>query len=689
MMKYKEELVNSIKAYSAFHQQSDRESFFQIYCEKIADSDFIEDYSYLFFKGKGSRNRSIQIDGYSYNKLDDKLTLFIIPSLSYYENPILTFSDALTLFNRAKYFYFDSEKILTTAEESTEGYGLAYDIYHKNIEIKTLDIIILTDYSKSNKINYIEPTIENNIQINYSIFDLTRIKVIDDSSYGKETLTINLKKEFNHDGIPVLPASKNSEYQAYLCNISGELLAKMYNKYQSRLLEGNVRSFLQTKGKVNKGIRSTILNQPEMFFAFNNGIAATAEELKIITSSEGLFITEFKGLQIVNGGQTTASLANSWENDSKLDSHNQIKKIYVPMKVSVVSLQAAEDLIPNISKYANSQNKVSDADLASNHSFHIKIEELSRKLHAPALNGAQFGTYWYYERANGQYRQETYKSTDSFRKKFESKNPKNQLFKKVDLAKYMNIYLKKPHIASAGSQKSFNTFSNWMIKKWDKNPNFVNDEFFKKVVSLAILFRKTDSIIRRQQWFDSYKANIIAYTLSLIFYKVEVDFTEKTIDFNEIWKKQDISIGWIKQLETVSYHVYKHLISKDREIENVTEWAKRELSWKIAQEIQFNYHEDFINDLVDKDIVVEQESEAIKDQKELNELNSMIKVYEYGADFWREVYKWGTEENILTSQDIKLLNVAISIESGKIPNDKQSLKILKILDKVRENSFPK
>lgn len=463
----------------------------------------------------------------------------------------------------------------------------------------------------------------------------------------------------------------------------------MYNKYQSRLLEENVRSFLQTKGKVNKGIRNIILNNPEMFFAYNNGIAATAEEMEITQGKDGLVVTSFKSLQIVNGGQTTASLANSWENDVRYSSREKIKKIFVPMKISVVSPEAAEDLIPNISRFANSQNKVSDADLASNHPFHIKVEELSRRIHAPAVGGAQFGKLWYYERANGQYRQETYKAPESFKKNFELRNPKSQMFKKIDLAKYYNIYLKMPHVASAGAQKSFNKFSEWMIKKWDKNPDFVNEDFYRKVVALCILFKKSDGIVRSQEWYDSYKANIVAYTLSLIFYKVEQDFPESTMDLNQIWKDQRLSFAWEKQIRIVSYLVYNHLIREDRTVENVTEWAKRRTCWDWAKEIEFDYDKDFISELIIKKSVSTEEHSAIKEQKRENDLNALLKVYEYSADFWKEVYVWGVQENVWNVQDISFLKLAMNIENGKVPTDKQAIKILKVLEKARENSFSK
>jgi hypothetical protein len=689
MDSYREALVNELKAQAISDNMSDRESFFHIYCEKLEQSEIIEDFHYLQFKGIGSRNRSIQIDGYVYNELDSKLTLFVIPSLAYYENKTLTMTEAESLFKRAKAFYFDVEKITSEAEESSEGYGLAYDILNNKIEINVLEIIILTDYLKSNSIKNIESTFENKVRVNYSIYDISRMKLIDESVNGKEPLIINLWEDFQAEGIPVLPASKTEDYQAYLCNIPGELLARMYNKYQSRLLEGNVRSFLQTKGKVNKGIRSTILNNPEMFFAFNNGIAATAETIEITQGKEGLVITGFKSLQIVNGGQTTASLANAWENDTKLNSHNQIKRIFVPMKVSVVSQKSAEDLIPNISRFANSQNKVSDADLASNHPFHRKVEELSRRIHAPTVGGAQFGQFWYYERANGQYRQETYKSTDSFKKNFELRYPKSKLFKKVDLAKYYNIYLQKPHIASAGSQMSFNKFSDWMIKQWDKNPDFVNDEFYRKIIALCILFKKSDSLVKNQVWYDSYKANIVAYTLSVIIYKVEKDFPESTIDLQQIWKEQDLPYGWIKQIQKVSYLMYKHLTREDRTVENVTEWAKREIAWTMAKEIEFEYEEEFIKLLLNKKYVHTQEYSAIKEQKKANEMNALLQVYEYGATFWKEVYNWGVQEKIWNIQDVSFLKLAMSIDEGKVPSDKQAAKILQLLEKARIESFSK
>ncbi|MBF0841007.1 AIPR family protein [Staphylococcus lentus] len=687
MIKFKEEIVNEIKSLAITENFSDREAFFQIYLDKLEEAEIIEDSHYLHFVGKGYRNRNVQIDGYSYNGLDKKLTLFIIPTLTYYEEKILTVSEAKTIFNKALYYLKDSKKIISEAEESSEGYGLAYDIYEEKMDINILELFILTDMKKSEKMDIIESIYDSNMRIDFMVYDISRMKIMEESKSGKEPLYIDLL-DFDSKGILALPSSKTNEYEAYLCNIPGTVLAKLYNKYQSRLLEGNVRSFLQTRGKVNKGIRNTILNNPEMFFAYNNGIAATAESIDFIETKEGLVIKGFKDLQIVNGGQTTASLANAWINDTRLNSREQINKIFVPMKLSVVSYENMQELIPNISKFANSQNKVSDADLASNHPFHIKIESLSRKITAPPVKGAQFGTFWYYERANGQYKQETYKSSKSVKKQFELTHPKNQMFKKVDLAKYYNIYLQKPHIASAGAQKSFNIFSKWMIEKWNKNQNFVNDEFFKKIIALTILFKRSDYIVRNQSWYDSYKANIVAYTLSSIFHKIEKYYPEYELDFNQIWKKQGLSDSWIKQIQMVSKLMYEHLTDENRTVENVTEWAKRQYSWDIAKNIDFDLNEEFFKNFIDKELSINKDKEAKKNEKLNSEMNALVEVFEYGSEFWKEVYKWGELENIWNIQDKDFLNLAVNIDK-KVPSDRQAIKILQVLEKARVESFPK
>lgn len=97
----------------------------------------------------------------------------------------------------------------------------------------------------------------------------------------RETIEIDFQEKYNLT-VPCIENSASEKYSVYLAIISGELLAALYDEYRDRLLEKNVRSFLQVKGAVNKGIRDTLRDEPEMFLAYNNGISVTAEGVEIV-----------------------------------------------------------------------------------------------------------------------------------------------------------------------------------------------------------------------------------------------------------------------------------------------------------------------------------------------------------------------------------------------------------------------
>jgi hypothetical protein len=520
------------------------------------------------------------------------------------------------------------------------------------------------------------------------IWDINRLYQLAESKSGKEDIVIDLL-EFTDHGLPCLPASETDDYTAYLCNIPGMVLAQLYNTYGGRLLEGNVRSFLQTKGKVNKGIRNTILNAPDMFFAYNNGIAGTAYTLKTQTISGMLFITEITALQIVNGGQTTASLAMALLKDKKDGSEENLQRISVPMKLSVVSPEKAQELIPNISRFANSQNKISEADLWSNHPFHVRMESISRRILAPAVDGHQYGTHWYYERANGQYKQETYKATDAGKKRFEMQNPKTQMFTKTDLAKYMNIRRELPHVASAGGQKSFAKFADWAAAEWEKGDSRFNEGYFRQVVAMAIIFKQSDKIVKTQSWYNSYKANIVAYTIAKILYTVRKRYPDRAIDYRSIWARQGMSDAWIEQITDLSKVMYEFLISEDRPVENVTEWAKRENCWELAKKIPVELNPEFIKELIYRDTVKEQEKDSREEQRQINKVSAMMEVANFGIDNWKELLLWDKTHSVLTPTEISFVNTAIAMERGKFPSERQCAVILKVLERARTEGFPK
>ncbi len=681
-------LLQDVRVDASMNGTPPREIFVALYSAALIEAEEIVDFEPLAFEGIGSRGRRIQIDGYCFDELDNCLGIVVCPFADGSEMETLTVTDANTWFRRAQAFVEESRSgfLLKNAEESSPGYGFAMDIKNIYAHVSRFKIFIITDMVMSNRIREI-PTAElDGIPLEYHIWDIERLQALQASKTGKENIVIHLR-DFSENGIPCLEAGNSSEYTAYLCNIPGKVLANLYNKYGGRLLEGNVRSFLTVKGKINKGIRNTILNDPDMFFAYNNGIAATASKVKLEKSSFGLSLVEITDLQIVNGGQTTVSLATALRNDR--DRANDLKDIFVPMKLSVVTPENAATLIPNIAKYANAQNKVSDADFFSNHAFHIRMEEFSRRLSAPAIMGNQYGTKWYYERARGQYRQEQAHMTKAEKNRFLAVNPKSQMFTKTDLAKYHELYRMLPHQVSAGAQKNFMKFANWAVEKWEKNNTVFNEEFFKRIVAINIIFKKLDIIIKKAPWYElGYKAQVTAYTISLLLYIIKKHFSDMSFDFRNVWNRQSVSDSTALQLADIAQKVYEYLIDPRREVQNVTEWAKREACWKGLQTLPILLRDDFIKELIPASVWKEDENTANKVQKQDNRLSDMKAVAEYGAENWKSLLQWGTENHILTPIDKSLLGLAIAMKQGKFPSEKQCTKIMQILKKARLESYP-
>ena len=421
-----------------------------------------------------------------------------------------------------------------------------------------------------------------------------------------------------------------------------------------------------------------------MFFAYNNGISATATEA--IISDDGLFITNLKDLQIMNGGQTTASIANA-----KLQDKADLSKIYVPMKLSIVNNEKAKEMIPEISKCANSQNKIDEADFFSNHPYHIRLEEYSRKIFAPAVNGNQYQTIWFYERARGQYIQEQMNLTPSDKKKFQMKNPKSQLLKKVDVAKYINTYECMPHIVSRGAQANMRYFAEKISKSWNQNNTIYNEYYFKKVIALAIIFKSTERIVTNQEWYKeikAYRANIVTYAISIIFNEISKRNLNRTIDFKSIWNNQKISKELEDQLIITTKETFDFITRDDRLTLNVTEWCKKEACWDRAKNISFTLTYAFINSLIDVNEENQEKLDSKRERKTENQLNFEIEVVNLGEEYWKKVLEFAINNKLLTPMEEDLLKVACNLKY-RLPSSKQAKIILEIRDRLYLDGLPK
>ncbi len=463
--------------------------------------------------------------------------------------------------------------------------------------------------------------------------------------------------------------------------LPGTVLADLYGRYGSRLLESNVRSFLSARGSVNRGIRSTLLSEPWSFLAYNNGVTATATDVTIDPATNA--IVAIKDLQIVNGGQTTASLFYVRRERRQ---NRSLGDAFVQAKLVVVSPSVAEEMVPRISRYANSQNRVSEADFFSNSPFHVRLENLSQRLLAPAKAGLNYQTKWFYERTRGQYLNEAGKMTSSEAKRFALTYPRDQVLTKTDAARYESAWAQKPHVVSAGAQKNFLAFAEDVAKRWEASPEDFNEAYFKHLVSKAILYARLRRIIARADWYQSgYLANIVAYAMAKLACAIETQALGFELDFDAIWQAQGLSPALERAGLDVAYQCFLGLTDPNRPVVNVTEWAKREACWESIRRSHWVLPDDLRSELASKAAVVEGRRSARDVQKIDSGIEAQARVMAIGVQGWAAVRDFTIQRNMATPLERDLLGVACS--PRKVPSEKQSVLLLRLLDRAHSEGL--
>lgn len=654
--------------------------FFDKAIEYIIDEGSVEDYTYLPYKKIG-----MKIDGFEFIEDREILNLFICDFEDDYELKTLTNSDIELNIKRLIKFFNQSleKKFYEDLEETSPGYAISYFLYQNQDRFKTINIILISNKLLSKSVKKLPVEQIKNYKVLYDIWEMKRFFDIDTSKNKNESLVINFEEDFDAL-IPSLPAHiSSSPYRSYLCVVNGKVLAGLYEKYGAKLLESNVRSFLQFRAKINKGIRKTINDNPSMFFAYNNGLTATAEDIEITDNNQ---IKSLKNFQIVNGGQTTASLFNTMKMD-KVD----LSDIFVQMKLTIIDDENVNEVVPNISRFANTQNKVSDADFFSNDIYHIRMEEKSRRIWAPAQEGQLNKTKWFYERARGQYLEVQSKLTDAKKREFKEINPKNQLFSKTDLAKYLMVWEEKPHIVSQGAQKNFIAFGNIIVPMWNKNDKEFNDIYYMHAIAKIIIFKACDKIVFKEPWYGGYKANIVAYTLSTISYLLSKEHL--SIDYTNIWKNQKIELYFENEIKNISKYINFYILKGYENITNISEWCKKELCWTKLKEIlnntdDLNLSEEFKNHMISRQQLNYENKEAKKEQKIDNEVQLLKKLFHVSTDKWNEIINWGKEKRMLIETEIKLIQKIRDVNiTGKVPTDREQKRIVQIINKLLDEGM--
>ena len=642
--------------------------------ERIGECKLINDPQYFYWSFKGA-----SVFGYDYDEFDNSITVFQCD----FGEPMHTIlqRDAQHMTDSALAFI----KLAVAADKAFKSMldNEAFDLYDQIQQfgkspsgISKFKIIIVSNGKRSSRAKVRMDSI-GDIDVEQYYWDAEWIYLNCNGYRPVEDIIIDAHDEefalLMEGGLACLPVPQSEDFfECYQCIVPGKLLAYVYREFGSPLLEGNVRSFLTTKTAVNKEIQGTINREPKRFYIYNNGIAAVASAVRTEIIDGQLKITRIEKIQIVNGGQTTASLAYSAQKRGA-----DLSKITVPMKLTVIKPVNAEirnemdAMIQRISETSNSQNKVSDADFFANHPFHIKMKQFSNSFSQP---GIPYATYWFYERARGEYEQSMLFKTNAQIESFKKINPKKKRVTKQEFAKYYNIMKMNPDKVSKGSDSNFMLVADEIKRQWSSSPEVFNELFFKSVISVGDLYRTLEPMISKKtlDWFEgSYRANVLYYAISSMFWLI--DRKRAKFDLIKIWDK-GITEALINAMLDLCHVIYDIITDPNRSIVNVTQYCKKPVCWQEVRDRISGYSlpdSAFAPYLITESENWSVQKEARAEQKMIDEVSAyqMIMKAPYRGH-WKDLVRYLTSERKLFPElTDKVLNSIMKVEkidSGKM-----------------------
>lgn len=516
-------------------------------------------------------NAKLRLSGYAISDEADQIDLFV--SLYDGVDIVTPISDTDTKIAAEQCLRFLGKcaegRLASTMDESNDAYGLALTIQGCYRDLDQIRVYVLTD--KHAKTKNFKPREIHGKTIKLEVMDIERLYRHWSEGKPRDELVVNFE-EVAGSALPcIYVPGEMADYDYLMTVIPGEALRFIYEKFGARLLEANVRSFLSVTGKVNKGIRDTLRSDPERFMAYNNGIVLVADEVNLgKTVDGGPGILWLKGMQIVNGGQTTASIYFTKKKSPEID----LRRVRVPAKIIILrstDIMGEEVLISDISRYANSQNSVKASDLSANKPFHVEIEKMALSTYCPDGVGR-----WFYERAAGSYNVMLSRegNTPAKLRQIKEAIPPGRKITKTDLAKYLNAWNQRPDLVSLGSQKNFQKFMEGFVnqdQEGQPSSPLPNVPAYKQMVAKAIIFKATQRLVR--PLFQAFQANVAAYVVSLVANR----FGDK-LDLDKVWLRQDISVQLRQQIQTWAVEV-NHVLQQSAGARMVSEWAKKSDCW--------------------------------------------------------------------------------------------------------------
>jgi hypothetical protein len=648
----------------------------EMLAEELSASGVLESPAVCHYES-GKSAGSMKVNGYGVPEEDSRLDLFV----TLYHGPAdqvatVNAADIDSAFRKAERFLGKALDCLhAELDPAGNQYLMAEHIQRLKGQLDRVCFYLFTNARLAQRKEKERKPDIFGLSATYEVWDLERFRRLRESGTSYESLVVNLRSQ-PAGGLPcVILGTDQTGFQTCVTVFPGSLLYDLYDEHGARLLELNVRSYLQARGKVNAGILKTLRDSPQDFMAYNNGITVVAEEIVFGPLADGTRgILELRGMQIVNGGQTTASIHRAAK-----DFQADLSRVFVQGKVTVVTPGRFQDIVPLISRYSNTQNRVTEADLSANHPFHIGIERVSRREWAPDQR-----SMWFYERARGSYQTAKARegTTPARRRQFEERYPTNQRFSKEDLARFENAWLGLPYIVSRGGQKNFVYFMHELgphAEGWEPPT-----EQFHRYVAKGILFREAQRIVRADQTITAYQINVVAYTVSLLAEK-----TARRIDLDQIWRMQKVTPGTSATISEWAPVVYQRLpqlaTSQGR---HVGESFKQPACWDYIRALDLKVPLELEEELV---AIGQGENGAPPIRRDGRPLttrdqNNIARCMELAEKDWLAIADWGQKSNELKEWQRGLARSLAGYAAenwSKKPSDKQAKHGARMIEAAR------
>lgn len=494
------------------------------------------------------------------------------------------------------------------------------------------------------------------------LIDLNFLYNVVISAGNREPLKVDFTEPPFNCTIACLAAANEDNFESYLCVLPGKLLADLYKKHSSRMLEKNVRSFLQLRG-VNAGMQETIRYSPDKFIAFNNGLTITATGKELINEGGIIYIKSLNDFQIVNGGQTTATIYFS--SKAGID----ISKISVMAKINVAknaTEDELDDLISSISTFSNAQSRVSKVDLRSRSTQLVKLKSLSESVLTPS------GKKWFFERAKGEFNTMIRKNPHH-KARINREHPKERRFTKEELAKYYTAWGDAPHLVKKGGEKVFRIFIEQIAtdEKSRKNRIEINRNFYENLIGRIILFRGLERIYGSgPRAIGQIRSAVVPYSIAVLYKYIDGNNSGYYFDLFSIWKAEGLDEE-LQEFFRSLMELMNDLIKKYAKSDDYGEYSKKQELWEEISECREIKH--FSNSKmfsrvyercsISRDALKKRQSKSSGSTADFDHLAASVEIFSNTDKFYKQILRQ-FRDTIKVGERNKLDQIIASIQNS-------------------------